>query len=48
MMLSPGAALRRVSGVRCRPGVQGRHAWTPGLRRIIPLRSMLRRARGTP
>jgi hypothetical protein len=28
-MLSPGAALRRVSGVRRRPGVQERHAWTP-------------------
>src|SRR5207244_3497552 len=32
--LSPGAALRRVSGVRCRPGVHVCCPWTPVLRRI--------------
>src|ERR1700730_3158043 len=42
---SPGAAQR--AAVRCRPGVQGQHAWTPDQRRTIPLRSMLRRIRGT-
>jgi len=29
---APGAALRRVSGVRCRPGVHACGPWTPGLR----------------
>jgi hypothetical protein len=33
--------------LRCRPGVQGQHAWAPDQRRTVSLRSTLRRIRGT-